>query len=70
MAINVNETTKAAVGEIKILAGSEINVSIPNGKTFVIETTPGGTEFLSIAPATGKRWINGRIEIYFEEVDI
>lgn len=39
------------------------------GKRLKIELSPGGPEILNIAVPSGKKWQNGRIELYFEEVD-
>lgn len=43
--------------------------SAVSGKTLKIELTPGGPELLTIPVPAGKKWQNGKIDLYFEEVD-
>ncbi len=53
----------------KKVTGEE-TLSVANGVTLVIETTPGGAETLSATPPPGKRWENVKIFVDMDEVDV
>jgi hypothetical protein len=65
MAITLREDSHTA----KVLrTGQDPEVSIPVGKSLVVETTPGGEEILKMTCPSGKVW-TARVIVEITETD-